>query len=86
MELVGRYRFDYRDPSVEMNVSSDEQHLFVQTGAAAPEEILPQTELSFFSVESDTEYTFIRDSGGRAAQLVIQRGGGQYTGTVSYKR
>lgn len=78
--LVSRYRFDHRDPSVEMNVSSDGKQLFVQTGAGAPDEILPQTELGFFSHETGTEYTFVRDGGGQAGQLIILRDGGRYVG------
>jgi CubicO group peptidase (beta-lactamase class C family) len=70
--LVGRYALP---PNLVLTVTRVGGRLALRENDEAPGELLPETELRFFSKTADDVVTFDLDGEGRASRLVIHTGG-----------
>ena len=69
---VGRYEFK---PDIILTIRRSGDHLSVQENDEPPQELLPESEVDFFSASSDDSYTFKFDAHGRVSEMILHADG-----------
>jgi hypothetical protein len=69
---VGRYQFR---PDAILVIRRSGDHLSVQENDEAPQELLPESDVDFFSASSDDSYTFKLDAQGHVTEMILHAEG-----------
>src|SRR5579872_2743652 len=70
---VGRYMCS---PQVILVITRGKgTHLIVRENDETPQELVPESDVEFFSTNADDEYSFQKDSSGHVTQMVLHTGG-----------
>jgi len=70
---VGRYMYS---PQVILVITRGKgTHLIVRENDETPQELVPESDVEFFSTNADDEYSFQKDSSGHVTQMVLHTGG-----------
>jgi CubicO group peptidase (beta-lactamase class C family) len=77
--LAGRYRVDLGERAVDFSVTVDGNRLLIARTSGRASELLPESDLRFFSQDSGTEFTFTRDGAGRVTTMIIDQQGQRFT-------
>jgi CubicO group peptidase (beta-lactamase class C family) len=77
--LAGRYRVDLGERAVDFSVTVDGNRLLIARTSGRASELLPESDLGFFSQDSGTEFTFTRDGAGRVTTMIIDQQGQRFT-------
>jgi hypothetical protein len=64
-----------------MNVTREDDHLFVQATGQQRNQIFPESTRDYFLKVVDAQITFVTDSNGRATHLILHQGGIDQTAT-----
>jgi hypothetical protein len=75
-DILARYTGTYQlTPAFSITITQAGDHLFVQTAGASKFEILPESQTEFFVKETDAQFTFVTNGGGRATALILHQNG-----------
>jgi CubicO group peptidase (beta-lactamase class C family) len=77
--LAGRYRVELGERAVDFSVTVDGNRLLIARTSGRASELLPESELRFFSQDSGNEFTFTRDGAGRVTTMIIDQQGQRFT-------
>lgn len=77
--LAGRYRVELGERAVDFIVTVDKGRLMIAGGSGRPTELLPESDLRFFSQDSGNEFSFTRNGAGPATSMVINQQGQRFT-------
>jgi CubicO group peptidase (beta-lactamase class C family) len=69
---IGRYQLA---PNFIMTITRENDHLFVQATGQRKIQIFPESIRDYFLKVVDAQITFVTDSNGRAAELILHQGG-----------
>ena len=69
---IGTYQLT---PDFIMNITREDDHLFVQATGQQKNQIFPESIRDYFLKVVDAQITFVTDSNGRATQLILHQGG-----------
>lgn len=73
-DFAGRYEIPIRSPPVVMLIETDGGKLYRGSGAGRVE-LLPESQTSFFAMDSDMRIEFVRDSTGKVTEARVWQGG-----------
>jgi hypothetical protein len=74
--IFGAYVGEYElAPQFILAITTDAGRLFAQATGQPKVEIFPESEVDFFLKVTEAQITFVKDSGGRAGQLILHQGG-----------
>ncbi|HWO02047.1 MAG TPA: serine hydrolase [Blastocatellia bacterium] len=71
-DYVGQYQLR---PELVLNVTKEQDRLWVQAGEQLKAELFPESETKFFLKAVDAQVTFVRDASGKVTHLVLHQGG-----------
>jgi D-alanyl-D-alanine-carboxypeptidase/D-alanyl-D-alanine-endopeptidase len=72
-KYVGQYKFSGIDAT--MKVTRDDGHLFAQLTGQQSFEVFPESETNFFYKVVDAQLTFVKDSAGKATDVILHQNG-----------
>ncbi len=79
-DFVGRYEIPIRSPPVVLLIENESGKLYRGTGPGRSE-LMPESQSSFFAMDSDMRIEFVRDASGKVNEARVRQGGSEMKAT-----